>query len=259
LKAKETKMKKFWLISFSLIILLAISGLTGCVAGTTGGTETSVITNQQQGIWVTGEGKVSVTPDIVNISLGVQSQETSVSDAMKKTSDAMARVMDILKANNIADKDIQTQQFSIYPQYSLDQTTGKQTITGYQVTNTLNVKLRDINKVGTLIDAVVAAGGNLTVINNVNFTVEDPTRYYDEARQKAIDDANEKAQEIASLYGVTLGKPTYVLETSSTPYPIYYGGSGGPAIMTEQQGTSISAGSTDIVLDIQVSFTMIKK
>jgi uncharacterized protein YggE len=105
----------------------------------------------------------------------------------------------------------------------------------------------------------VSAGGNLTVINNVNFTVEDPTRYYDEARQKAIDDANEKAQEIASLYGVTLGKPTYVLETSSTPYPIYYGGSGGPAIMTEQQGTSISAGSTDIVLDIQVSFTMIKK
>jgi uncharacterized protein YggE len=252
-------MKKFWLIGVSLIILLTIAGFTGCAAGTTGGTDVSVITNQQQGIWVTGEGKVSVTPDIVNISLGVQSQETSVADAMKKTSDAMAGVMDILKASNITDKDIQTQQFSIYPQYSVDQETGKQTITGYQVTNTLNVKLRDINKAGTLIDAVVAAGGNLTVVNNVNFTVEDPTSYYDEARQKAIDDANEKAQEIAGLYGVTLGKPTYVLETGVIPYPIYYGGGGGPAIMTGQQGTSLSAGSTDIVLDIQVSYAIIKK
>lgn len=252
-------MKRFWLISVSLIILLATTALTGCVTGTTGGTETNVITNQQQGIWVTGEGKVSVTPDIVNISLGVQSQETSVADAMKKTSDAMAKVMDILKANNIADKDIQTLQFSIYPQYSVDQETGKQTITGYQVTNTLNVKLRDINKVGTLIDAVVAAGGNLTVINNVNFTVEDPTRYYDEARQKARDDADKKAKEIASLYGITLGKPTYVLESSAIPYPIYYGGGGGPAIMTGQQGASLSAGSTDIVLDIQVSYAIIKK
>lgn len=252
-------MKKLWLIGISSIILLAISGLTGCAAGTTGDTDVSVITNQQQGIWVTGEGKVSVTPDIVNISLGVQSQEPSVADAMGKTSEAMAGVMDILKANNIADKDIQTQQFSIYPQYSLDQETGKQTITGYQVTNTLNVKLRDINKAGTLIDAVVSAGGNLTVINNVNFTVEDPTRYYDEARQKAIDDANEKAKEIAGLYGVTLGKPTYVLETSAIPYPIYYGGGAGPAIMTGQQGTSVSAGSTDIVLDIQASYSIIKK
>lgn len=252
-------MKKFWLISISLIALLAITGLTGCVTKTTGGTETGVVSNQQQGIWVTGEGKVSVTPDIVNINLGVQSQEASVADAMKKTSDAMAKVMDILKANNIADNDIQTQQFSVYPQYSYDQTTGKQNITGYQVINTINVKLRDISKVGSLIDAVVAAGGNLTVINNVNFTVEDPTKYYDDARQKAIDDANKKAQEIASLYGVTLGKPTYVLETSSTPYPVYYGGGAGPAIMSGQQGASVSAGSTDIVLDIQASYTMIKK
>jgi uncharacterized protein YggE len=251
-------MKKFWLVSVSLIILLAIAGLSGCATRISGGTDVSVVTNQQQGIWVTGEGKVSVTPDIVNISLGVQSQEPSVADAMKKTSDAMGKVMDILKANNIADKDIQTQQFSIYPQYSVDQETGKQTISGYQVTNTLIVKLHDISKAGTLIDAVVAAGGNLTVINNVNFTVDDPTRYYDEARQKAIDDANEKAKEIAGLYGVTLGKPTYVLDTSTIPYPIYYGGSGGPAIMTEQQATSVSAGSTDIVLDIQVSYAIKK-
>ena len=251
-------MKKLRLIGSALMALIIVSCLVGCSAGTTGNGN-SVVTNQQQGILVTGEGKVTVKPDIVNINMGVQSQEASVADAMEKTSAAMADVMAILKTNNIADADIQTQQFSVYPQYSYDQTSGKQNITGYNVTNTINVKLRDINTVGTIIDAVVAAGGNLTVINNVNFTVEDPTQYYDDARQKAIDDANTKAQDIATSYGVTLGKPTYIVETSSTPYPIYYGNSAGPAIMAGQEATSVNAGSTDIVLDVQALYSMIKK
>ena len=250
-------MKKIRLIGIALIALIIVLCLVGCSAGTAS-SGNSVVANQQQGIWVTGEGKVTVTPDIVNINMGVQSQEASVAEAIKKASDAMANVMTVLKTNNVTDNDIQTQQFSVYPQYSYDQTSGKQNITGYNVTNTINVKLRDINTVGTIIDAVVAAGGNLTVINNVNFTVEDPTRYYDDARQKAIDDANLKATDIADLYKVTLGKPTYVVETSTTPYPMYYGNSAGPAIMAGQEATSINAGSTDIVLDVQVSYSIVK-
>jgi len=249
-------MKKLWIIGSALIALLIIFSLVGCSAGTTGSGNT-VVANQQQGIWVTGEGKVTVTPDIVNISMGMQSQEASVSAALQKASDAMDNIMAVLKTDNIADKDIQTQQFNISPQYSYDQGSGKQNITGYNVNNTVNVKVRDISNVGSIIDAVVTAGGNLTVINNVNFTVEDPTKYYNDARQKAVDDANAKAEEIASLSKVTLGKPTYVVEISSTPYPIYYGNSSsGSAIMSGQSSTSVSAGSTDIVLDVQVSYSI---
>ena len=169
--------------------------------------------------------------------------------------------MDALKANNIADKDIQTQQFNVYPEYSYDQTSGTQSINGYNVTNTVNVKLRDINHVGTLIDAVVAAGGNLTVINNVNFTVEDPTKYYDDARQKAVDDAKQKAQDIANSYGVALGKPILVIETSASqnPYNNYYNVSAGPSVVSSDSGNSFNAGSTDIVLDIQASYTILSK
>jgi uncharacterized protein len=250
-------MKKLWIIGSVLIAFILILGLAGCSSGTAGNSNT-VVANQQQGIWVTGEGKVTVTPDIVNITMGVQSQEASVSDAMQKASDAMANIMAVLKTNNIADADIQTQQFSVNPQYSYDQASGKQNINGYNVTNTINVKLRDISNVGTFIDAVVAAGGNLTVINNVNFTVEDPTKYYDDARQKAVDDANAKAKDIATLSKVTLGKPTYVVETSSTPYPVYYGYSAaGPAIMSGQSSTSVNAGSTDIILDVQVAYSIL--
>jgi len=253
-------MRKLWLIGIALAALIIIFCLIGGSVGAAG-TDGTVVTNQQQGISVTGEGKVTVTPDIVNIMMGVQSTEASVSDAMKKTSDAMAKIMDALKANNIADKDIQTQQFNVYPEYSYDQTSGTQSINGYNVTNTVNVKLRDINHVGTLIDAVVAAGGNLTVINNVNFTVEDPTKYYDDARQKAVDNAKQKAQDIANSYGVALGKPILVIETSASqnPYNNYYNVSAGPSVVSSDSGNSFNAGSTDIVLDIQASYTIVSK
>jgi uncharacterized protein YggE len=253
-------MKKLWLIGTALAALIIIFCLIGSSVGAAG-TNNTVVTSQQQGISVTGEGKVTVTPDIVNINMGVQSTEASVSDALKKTSDAMAKIMDALKANNIADKDIQTQQFNVYPQYSYDQTNGNQSITGYNVNNTVNVKLRDINHVGALIDAVVTAGGNLTVISNVNFTVEDPTKYYDDARQKAVADAAQKAQDIANSYGVALGKPILVVETSvsQNPYNNYYNVSAGPSVNSSDSGNSFNAGSTDIILDVQASYAITKK
>jgi uncharacterized protein YggE len=252
-------MRKIWLIGTALAALIIIFCLIGSSVGAAG-TDNTIVTSQQQGISVTGEGKVTVTPDIVNISMGVQSHETSVAEAMKKTSDAMAKIMDVLKTNNIADKDIQTQQFNVNPQFSYDQSSGTQSINGYSVTNTVNVKLRDINHVGTIIDAVVKAGGNLTVINNVNFTVEDPTKYYDDARQKAVDDAKQKAQDIANSYGVTIGKPILVVETSASMNPYYnnYGGGSG-SVVSSDSGNSFNAGSTDILLNVYASYSIIKK
>ena len=198
------------LIPVVVLASLTLLGLSGCAAQTTGTTGQVTISNQPQGIWVTGEGEMTVKPDIANISLGVSSQEASVADAMAKTKDAMSKVLAALKADNVADADIQTQQYNINPTYSYNQQTGNQSISGYQVTNIVNVKLRDTSKVATVIGDVTAAGGDLTEINNVTFTVEDPAQYYKDTRQKAIVDADHKAQKLASLYGVTLGKPTFI-------------------------------------------------
>jgi hypothetical protein len=251
-------MKHFRFLPIALLTLFTMIGLTGCVTNTTENTAPIITSNQQTGIWVTGEGKVTIKPDIANISLGVSSQEASVADAMAKTTDAMSKVLASLKANNIEAKDIQTQQFNINPAYTYDPQTGNQTISGYQVTNIVNVKLRNTSGAAAVISAVAEAGGDLTRIDSVMFTVEDPTQYYKEARQKAIEDADHKAQKLASLYGVTLGKPTFVSEYSSTP-PVYNYSSLGYQIPAPMPAPlSISAGSTDITLYIQASYPLLK-
>ncbi len=255
-------MKHFRLLTMVVLLtLLTFVGLAGCAAKTTETTSPVTTSNQQEGIWVTGEGKVTVKPDIANISLGVSSQEASVADAMAKTSDAMSKVLAALKANNVDDKDIQTQQYNINPAYTYNPQTNSQSISGYQVTNIVTVKLRDTSSVATVISAVSDAGGNLIQINSVTFTVEDPTQYYTEARQKAIEDADHKAQKLASSYNVTLDKPTFVSEYSST-VPIYNYSSQGYAIpaatTTIALPESISTGSTDIILYIQASYPIVK-
>jgi uncharacterized protein YggE len=253
-------MKHIHLLPVVLLTLFPMIGLAGCVTKAAENMATIVTSNQQEGIWVTGLGKVTIKPDIANISLGVSSQEASVASAMAKTKDAMSKVVAAIKANNVQDKDIQTQQYNISPAYTYNPQTGNQTISGYQVTNIVNVKLRDTSSASTVISAVAEAGGDLTLIDSVTFTVEDPTQYYKEARQKAIEDADHKAQKLAGLYGVTLDKPTFVSEYSSNP-PMYNFSSVGSAFQVPVAAPaiiSVSAGSTDITLYIQASYPILK-
>ena len=256
-----------FLLPAALLAALTVVGLSGCTgaaAATTANVTTGQVTisNQQDGFWVTGEGKVAVTPDIANINLGVSSREASVADSMTKTRDAMNKVLTALKADKIDSKDIQTQQYNISPTYSYKPMGGSQTISGYQVTNIVNVKLRDFTKVSAVIADVTTAGGDLTQINNVNFTVEDPTQYYKDTRQKAIADADHKAQKLAGLYSVTLGKPTYVLESSSNEqfYNQINHGLAIPAPVTTMSLSSsyFNPGSTDVTLYIQASYPVLK-
>ena len=108
-------MKKNWLLAVGLALVLAIVGLAGCSPGNTvlGEIEGISISSQQEGIWVTGQGKVTAVPDIVTLRLGIEAQEVSVAVAQSKATDAMNRVMDALTDNGVAKKDIQTQYFSI--------------------------------------------------------------------------------------------------------------------------------------------------
>jgi uncharacterized protein len=275
-------MNKRWLIGTALVIGLSITSLVGCTSTTpsqpttttiintvtttavvipdanlVGGelnTISDIIAEQQAGIWVSGSGSVTVTPDIVNLNLGVRSQETTVAAAQAKAASAMSQIMSVLKTNNIADKDIQTVQFNINPVYSYNSSTGQNTIIGYSVNNIVNVKIRNINNVGKIIDAVANAGGDLTVINSISFAVDNPEQYYAEARQKAMNDAKTKALQLATLGGVTLGKPIYVTESSVTPTPIYYTKSAGTPEM--DGSTQISSGEADITINVSVTFSI---
>jgi len=255
-------MKKSLLLAVLLALAVITVGAFGCY-GDFGFPEQQlpelpesgniILSQQNTGIWVTGEGKVSVVPDVAILNLGVEVQALSVAEAQQQAVEAMEAVMAVLDSYGIAEKDIKTRYFSIYPvkRWQNDE----EILIGYRVNNMVTVKIRNMDDTGTIIDAVAEAGGDYTRINSISFTVDDPTDYYEDVRELAIEDAQEKAEQLAKLAKVDLGKPTYINEGSvymPTPYDFYRG----EAIPVPAPTTSISPGETEIRLTVQVVYSI---
>ena len=168
---------------------------------------------------VTGTGIVAEAPDVVVLSIGVSVERDSVKQARTEAAEAMTGVIDSLKGNGLLDEDIQTQHFSIYQRF--DYIKGQREFRGYNVTNTVSAKIRDLEAVGNVIDDAAEAGGDLVEINSIQFSIDDTTKLKMEARVAAMQDAHAKAQTLASEGGVTLGKPISISESGDfyAPYP----------------------------------------
>jgi uncharacterized protein YggE len=245
--------RKIILIALAAAFIFGAVWFAGCSAATTG---TGVTNTQQQGIWVSGQGKVFATPNIANVSLGIQAQAATVSDAQKQAATAMTGVMAALTANGIDSKDIQTSNFNVQKVTRWDTTTNQEVTTGYMVTNTVNVKIRDVNKAGNVIDAVTTAGGDLTRVNNINFTIEDPLPFYDQARKQAVADAKARAAALAELAGVKLGAPVYITESAGQSSPPVAMFAKGVASDSSSVSTPISTGQLEIDLSVQINYAI---
>ncbi len=253
---QEGKVKNKWLfITIGLVAILATVVLTGCDQGSAALGEVTQLnlSSQQQGIWVTGQGEVSGAPDIATLRLGIEAQAASVADAQEQAQNAMSKVMDALAANGIDEKDIQTQRFNIQQMTRWDPNRQEEEITGYRVTNIVTVKVRDIDNTGTVIDAVAQAGEDMTRVDSIDFSIEDPADLYEEARKEAMADAKAKAEQLADLAGVNLDKPTYISETLYTP-PVY--SRAAVDLEEAQAGTPISPGELDISISLQVAYAI---
>jgi uncharacterized protein len=175
-----------------------------------------IVSQQSLGLWVNGLGKTTGVPDIVVLTLGVQSQDKTVAVAQKAAIDAMNGVMKVLKDSGIAEKDIRTSQYNIQQLTRWDEKQSMSVVIGYQVSNMVSVKIRDMGKAGSVIDNAAAAGGDLIRVNGISFMVDDPTPLLKIARDKAIQDAMDKAKQMSQASGAKLGKLIYMNE--STPY-----------------------------------------
>jgi len=248
-----------------LLVIVALLFLGACKAEAQdvvpGVTSAALDAPQQTGLVVSGEGVGSYVPDIAILRLGIEAQETTVAQAQLLARDAMSKVVAALKAKGVADKDIQTQYFSIQPvtQYVEDTVggikRGRQVIVGYVVDNTVQAKLRKVDDAGPIIDAVAAAGGDLTRINSISFTKEDVTVEKNLAREKAVKDAQAKAQQIASLLGIKLGKPLYITESSPyipSPSPVYARAADAAGAPT----TPIQVGEQDLTVTVQIVYAI---
>ncbi|MCL0074174.1 SIMPL domain-containing protein [Dehalococcoidia bacterium] len=251
-------MKKSWLAVISLVAATALLGVAGCAAVERGSTPPVVAdtgNTQQRDIWVAGQGKVSVTPDIAIVRLGIEAQADTVAEAMSQAAQAMEAVIAALDAHGVAEEDIQTFRFSISQAWEWDRVTGERELAGYRVNNMVSARIRVLDEVGLIIDAVVEAGGDLIRIHGIGFTVEDPTPYHCEAREKAFADARAKAEQLAGLAGVTLGKPTFISEGMAhfPPMPMP------PRMAMDMEVapvTPIMPGEQEIIINVQVVFAI---
>jgi len=253
-------MKKKWKVAISLVLGLVLIGLAGCTFDTKEGVSTSGLkvnlNGQNEGIWVNGRGEVTVMPDIANLRIGIEAQEASVAEAQDKAKSAMYNLEKALKDGGVDKNDIQTQYFNIQKLTRWDKDREQEIVIGYRVSNVVLAKIRDIEKVGAIIDAAAAAGGDLTRINSISFSIDEPSKYYEEARGKAMKDARAKAEQLAELGGVKLGKPTYISEGVSSPVyqrDVFEKMAGAPA----QMETPISPGEMEISLNVQVVYDIL--
>ena len=248
--------KRILYLAGIILIAIIVIGVGGCDSiSAPSSSKISPGSQQTTGIWVTGEGEVTVVPDLAILSLGVEAQADTVAQAQSQASTAMNAIISELNTQGIESNDIQTQYFSIYPTRRWDPDTGKEELTGYQVTNMVTVKVRNVENTGTIIDAVAAAGGNYIRINSISFTVDDPVPYQEEARAKALADVQEKAQQIADNADLNLGTPTYINETSSyNPYTMDMPYGLAIPVPSIEAGSSISPGETTVTVIMQVAY-----
>lgn len=167
-------------------------------------------------ITVTGEGSVSVEPDLASLRAGVISDAKTAREAVEANSKTMTAVMTAIRAVGITDNDLQTARYAILPIYDTGRP-ARDRITGFQATNSLLIKVRAFDKLGEIIDRAVAAGAN--TVGGVEFIVTEPSKYLDEARKQAIADARRKAMLYAAAAEVTLGRAIVIGEQSSGMEP----------------------------------------
>ena len=204
----------------------------------------SVVSQKNDFFTVTGEGKVTVVPDTDIVSLGITLNKPTVKAAQDQVNSVISEITKSLKTLGIDAKDIQTSNYSIYPQYN-------DRITGYQVNASLTVTVRELDKVNQVIDIATAKGAN--TIGGIQLTVDDTKQkqLLQQARELAVKDAKTKAESLANAAGITLGKIVNIQENANNfPRPMI----GMMAVVDSAPKTNIQPGSTDISTSVTLFY-----
>jgi len=214
------------------------------------------------GIWVTGQGEVTASPDLAIINAGVEARDSTVEAARSQAAQAMGRMVQALNARGIKSGDIQTRFFNISPEYVWNNARNRQELVGYIVNNQVTVRTRDIGNVGLIIDELAERGGDLVRIQGVSFTVENTEALESQAREKAVANLRAKAQQFAQLTGVQLGKPIFLSESGGfVPMVESYAFKALGAresVAALEPPTPISGGELTVTITVQGVFSIIE-
>jgi uncharacterized protein len=237
------------LVSIFMSALLGLAVLTGCAAPAA--QAQTAAPQSPHTISVTGNGMAYGAPDIAVAQIGVQSRNPNPGAALDDANTKMTAIMAALKELGVADKDVQTSDFSVYAQQDIDPQTGQAKGTNtYIVDNTVSITMRDLTKVGQTLGLVVAAGANN--IYGVSYTVADQTKLEAEARDQAMADAKARAEQLAKAAGVTLDQPMTISEFTNGPQPLVRADLAQSA--AGAKSVPVSSGQIQVNLQINVTY-----
>ncbi len=212
----------------------------------------SAVTNKSTTFDVAGEGKVTTIPDIGLVNVGVTANGQTVKQAQDILNTNINKISEAVKKLGVDAKDIQTGSYSINP--TIDYTGGSQKITGYAANSNLVIKVRQVDKVNTVIDTATGNGANQ--VGGVSFEVDNKTNAENEARQKAVEDAKTRAEQAAKVAGFKLGRIiNYSENLGGGPKPIPLRAN--EAVGTTQPSTNIEPGSSEIQVNVTLSYEIL--
>jgi uncharacterized protein YggE len=240
-------MKRF--ISVGALLALGVVALlaAACAGDTVVHTEGSTAA----GISVTGTGKAYGVPDIARLQMGVSVEAQTVDAARTAAANAQRAIVDSLRSNGVAERDIQTTQFTVEPQY--DFSARVQRVIGYRVTNVVSVTVRNIDNASRVIDGAIAAGGNNALVRGISFEVSDPERLREAAREDAVRQARARAENLARLAGVDLGRPISIVEgviQPDVPFPTL------ARAAAQDTATPVQPGELEITVNVTILYAI---
>lgn len=203
-------------------------------------------------IRVIGRGEATTVPDVATINVGIGLRRRTVGESTAEAAKLASRLVDAVKGAGVAATDVQTADYSVFPEH--DHRADQQpAVVGYRVNYTLHVAVRDVDSLTSVLDAVVTAGGDATTINGLNFSVADDTAARRSARERAWQDAETKAEELAALSGLDLRSAVDIAEGPR-------GGGGGPMprrrarAMSAEMAPPVESGESTITVVLHVAF-----
>ncbi len=234
----------------AVLLLAVLAGLVGLLYARPATAQTSVGVPGMRQVAVVGHGEVKGQPDTATVQIGVETEAAAAKDALAQNTTQAQAIQQKLKDLGIAEKDIQTSNFSISPAYNSD---GRQ-VTGYRVSNMVTVTIRNLDQAGNLLDQVVQAGANS--IYGVSFSVDDPQKLLEQAREQAIKDAKARATQLATAGGATVGDVLVINENANAQPPIPMPMAARADVAQGAPAVPVQPGEQTFTVDVQVTFAL---
>jgi uncharacterized protein YggE len=233
----------------AVLLLAVLAGLVGVLYARPATAQTVGVPGMRQ-VTVVGRGEVKGKPDTATIQIGVETEAPVAKDALAKNTDQATALQAKLKELGVAEADMQTSNFSIYPTYGTD---GRQ-ITGYHVSNSVIVKIRALDQAGSLLDQVVQAGANS--VSSITFSVEDPNALLGQARERAMQDAKAHAEQLAKAGGAAVGDVLVITENVGAQPPVPMMMAAPAADAAQSKAVPVQPGEQSFSVDVQVTYQL---